>query len=95
MGRAMEGFTRLPALSEESMMTVFREGGPESPVSMRRVLAAFFALAGVAVGFVGLGYAAAGWFVFIPSALCIVATLLLLFFTTWADVADVISKAKG
>jgi hypothetical protein len=75
-------------------MTIFREGGPESPVSMRRVLAAFFALAGVAVGFVALGYAASGWYVFIPSGLCIGATLLLLFFTTWADIAEAAAKVK-
>lgn len=66
---------------------MFREGGKDSPVSMRRVLAAFFSIAFIALGIAALPYASAGWFVFIPSALCIVAVIFLLFFTTWGDIA--------
>jgi len=65
----------------------------DGAVSMRRILAAFFSLAAVALG----GYAipvAMGWWVFIPSALCLVGVLLLMFFTTWSDVAGLISASK-
>lgn len=63
-------------------------------VSMRRVLALFFALAGVALGVVAIPNAP-GWYVFLPSILCVAATLLLLFFTTWADVASIAAAWKG
>jgi fatty acid desaturase len=65
----------------------------DGAISMRRILAAFFSLAAVALG----GYAipgALGWWVFLPSALCLAGALLLMFFTTWADVAALISAAK-
>lgn len=77
------------------MFTMFREGGKDSPVSMRRVLAAFFAIAFIVLGLVAMDYAPAGWFVFIPSALCIGAVILLLFFTTWADVAGAVKSIAG
>lgn len=77
------------------MLTMFCEGGPGSPVSMRRVLAAFFALAFVALTILALPYAASGWFVFIPAALCIIAVLALLFFTTWGDIAAVARAIEG
>jgi hypothetical protein len=76
-------------------LTAWREGGEGTPFSIRRILATFFALAAVVLGVLAFKYAASGWFVFIPSGLCIVAVLLLLFFTTWADVAEVVSKVKG
>jgi hypothetical protein len=77
------------------MLTMFLEGAKGSPVSMRRVLAAFFALASVALAVLALPYAVSGWFVFVPAALCIVAVLFLLFFTTWADIATAARALKG
>jgi hypothetical protein len=77
------------------MLTMFREGGKDSPVSMRRVLAFFFALAAVALGVLGFRYADKGWFVFIPCGACLVAVLLLLFFTTWTDLANAARALKG
>jgi len=77
------------------MLTMFLEGGPGSPVSMRRVLAAFFALAFVALAVLALPYAASGWFVFAPAALCVIAVLFLLFFTTWGEVAMAARALKG
>ena len=78
-------------------MSMFREApaidGTPGPVSMRRVLAAFFSLAAVALGAVAIP-GAPGWYVFIPSALCVVAALLLMFFTTWSDVAAIVAAIK-
>lgn len=81
-------------------MSMFREApladGKPGPVSMRRVLAAFFALGAVALGAAAIPNAP-GWYVFIPSGLCIFGSLLLMFFTTWSDVAAIVSawKSKG
>lgn len=66
----------------------------DGSVSMRRILAFFFALASVALAAVAIP-GAPGWYVFIPAGLCVVACLLLLFFTTWADVAEIIKSVKG
>lgn len=60
--------------------------------SMRRILACVFTVAAIALFVLAFKYAAAGWFVFIPGLACLVAVVLLLFFTTWADVAEVASK---
>lgn len=35
------------------------------------------------------------WYVFIPALLSIVAVIFLFFFTTWADIKEVICAAKG
>jgi len=66
----------------------------DGAISMRRILAAFFSLAAVALGAMAIPNAP-GWYVFIPSGLCMAGTLLLMFFTTWADVAEVAGKLKG
>jgi hypothetical protein len=76
-------------------MTMFREGGADSPVSMRRVLAFFYAVFSVVSGFAALLYTVNGWWVFIPSIAFALLSAVLLFFTTWADVALVVEKAKG
>jgi len=54
--------------------------------SMRRVLAFVFALAGIVLGACGLPWQIV--------AIFIGAALLLLFFTTWADVANVVKAVK-
>lgn len=74
-------------------MTMFREGGPGSPVSMRRVLAAFFALAAVVLGLRAIP--AEAWAAYIPCGGCLLASCLMLFFTTWGEVAEAVAKAKG
>jgi len=76
------------------MFTIFREGGKDSPVSMRRVLAFFFALASVYLAAAALPYASVGWYVFLPAGLSVAAVLLLLFFTTWADVVSLVQAAR-
>jgi hypothetical protein len=62
--------------------------------SMRRVLAFLSFLAFVGLGILAYAVVSAGWFVFIPSALALMAMILLLFFTTWADVAEIVRAAK-
>jgi len=74
------------------MVGPFQEA--DGAVSMRRILAAFFSLAAVALGAVAIPNAP-GWYVFIPSGLCLVGALLLMFFTTWSDVAAIINAVNG
>ena len=81
------------------MASIFREApsadGKPGPVSIRRVLAAYFAALAAALFAMAFNYASAGWWVFLPGAVCIAAVLLLLFFTTWADVASVARAVKA
>lgn len=79
-------------------LTMFREAevdGKPGPVSMRRVLAflSFVAAIGLFLGgfFVKKEI---GWYIFIPGIVCIAGSLLLLFFTTWTDVAEVAKAIK-
>ena len=65
----------------------------DGSVSMRRILAAFFSLGAVALGAVAIPNAP-GWYVFIPSGLCLLGALLLMFFTTWSDVAAIVAAFK-
>lgn len=74
------------------MIGPFQEA--DGSVSMRRILALFFALASVALSAVAIP-GAPGWYVFIPAGLCVIACLLLLFFTTWTDVAEIAKAWKG
>jgi len=73
------------------MIGPFQES--DGAVSMRRILAAFFSLAAVALGAIAIP-GAPGWYVFIPSVACLAGALLLMFFTTWSDVAAVVSAVK-
>lgn len=66
----------------------------DGAVSMRRILAAYFSLSAVALGVLAIPNAP-GWYVFIPSGLCLVAALMLMFFTTWADIAEIAKAWKG
>ena len=78
-------------------MTMLREAsvdGKPGPVSIRRVLALVFALAAIVLFYLAFTFASVGWFVFIPGIACLCAVLLLLFFTTWGDIAELASKVK-
>jgi hypothetical protein len=66
----------------------------DGSISMRRCLALFFALMAAALFYVAFPYASSGWFVFIPGTVCILAVLLLLFFTTWGDIAEIVAVVK-
>jgi hypothetical protein len=79
-------------------MSMFREApidGKPGPVSMRRVLAAFFTSAAVFLFYAAFTHSNAGWFVFIPGIVCVAAAVLFMFFTTWADIAQVGKAIKG
>jgi hypothetical protein len=79
-------------------MTMLRESpidGKPGPVSIRRVLALFFSLASIALFWAAFTFSAAGWFVFVPGIACLVAVLLLLFFTTWSDITELAGKIGG
>jgi hypothetical protein len=75
------------------MIGPFQEA--DGAVSMRRILAVLFAIFSLACYAVGFKYSMVGWWAFIPGASFELGSLLLLFFTTWADIAEVIGKAKG
>ncbi len=76
------------------MLTMFREGGNDSPFSMRRFLAFYFALVAPFLGIKALEFAASGWVVFLPFGLSVAASLLFMFFTTWGDIGAAVSAAK-
>jgi fatty acid desaturase len=86
------------------MTSIFREA-PETdndgkqipgPVSARRVLAFVFAAASVALFVIAILFAPQyGWAVFIPGTASLAGSLLLLFFTTWADISLITAAWKG
>ncbi len=64
-------------------------------VSMRRCLAmTFVAMAGW-LFWLGFAFVDKGWVVFLPGIVCVAAALLLLFFTTWADITDIVKVFAG
>lgn len=63
--------------------------------SMRRILACGFAVASIALFIFAFKYASAGWYVFIPGLACLATVAILMFFTTWGDVAAIIASWKG
>ncbi len=67
----------------------------DGSLSMRRLLALFFAVASIGLFWLAFAHAAAGWYVFLPGIACILASLLLLFFTTWADITTIVQAAFG
>ena len=86
------------------MLSIFREGSEKDektgeavpgPVSMRRVLAFLLVLAAIGLFAGGFFFSTAGWVVFIPGSACLAGALLLLFFTTWGDVAMIAAAWKG
>lgn len=64
-------------------------------ISMRRILAFIFACLSIPLAVLGILNAASGWVVFIPFLGCQVAVIFLLFFTTWADIKEIVQAIKG
>jgi hypothetical protein len=64
-------------------------------LSMRRCLALFFAVVALLLLLKAFQFLSFGWIVFIPGGLGIVASLLLLFFTTWSDISGVVGSITG
>lgn len=78
--------------------TIFREDSKEDgtpgPVSIRRVLAFVLILAAIGLFVGGFFISKESWYVFIPGITSLAGALLLLFFTTWSDVAEVAKAVK-
>ena len=66
--------------------------GSPGPFSIRRCLAAYFAALSAVLFVEAVPHLATSWTAAIPGAVCVVAVLFLLFFTTWADVAAAVRK---
>ncbi|MBL8967013.1 MAG: hypothetical protein JNG85_08390 [Spirochaetaceae bacterium] len=83
-------------------MSAFREAplpdGRPGPLSLRRILAAWFAVLAPVLFAMALQHAQAGWIVFLPGGVCVVASVLLCLFTTLADLKEIavsLAKAKA
>ena len=63
--------------------------------SLRRCLATVFC--GLAAWLLdeGFKHVEKGWIVFIPGGICVIAALLLLFFTTWSDITELVGVITG
>ena len=85
-------------MSKGKIISMFEEegrtDGTSGPVSMRRVLALLLALASVALFIIGFYFEKEGWYTFLPGIVCLAGSLLLLFFTTWEDVTEMIKTIK-
>lgn len=73
--------------------SIFKEA--DGLVSMRRVLAFIFALVSVVAGLIALLSGAVWQVVLVCFGTPLLGTIILLFFTSWSDVAGVISAVKG
>jgi fatty acid desaturase len=63
--------------------------------SLRRILALICVVASVALGVYAIPLASFGWVVFLPCLAYLAGALILLFFTTWGDVAELAKAVKG
>jgi len=63
--------------------------------SLRRFIALFSWIAGVALSIVALPYATSGWFVFLPALTLFGLAALMPMLTTMADVKALVETAKG
>jgi hypothetical protein len=81
------------------MLSFLREAdkadGSPGPLSARRIAAFILILAALPLFYFALKFSANGWFVFLPGGMCLVAAIVLFFFTTWADIKEIISAAAG
>lgn len=74
------------------MIGPFQES--DGSVSMRRIIAAFFALAAVVLFIMALPYTDKGWIAFIPGGVCVGASLLAMFFSTWESITTLVKAVK-
>ena len=78
-------------------MSMFREAptaeSPKGQVSIRRVIAAFFAAISVPTGLTATYFQLPWQSIACAFGIPVIATLLLLFFTTWNDIAIAINMA--
>ena len=79
-------------------MSLFREALPDGrpgTLSMRRVLALFFAIASVGSGFYAIFKQSTAQITLIAFGIPAVACIVLMFFTTWGDIQKTIASIKG
>jgi hypothetical protein len=62
-------------------------------VSLRRCMAILFGFCAPVLLYIGFQYISVGWIAFMPGTICILAVLILAFFTTWADITELIKAA--
>jgi hypothetical protein len=74
-----------------NFLTIFKEENGQW--SVRRILAFISLFAAVALAYAALDYN--GWYVYIPMIVLTAFSALMLFFTTWSDIKDVVAAAKG
>jgi hypothetical protein len=72
-----------------------KEDGRPGPLSARRIAAFILILAALPLFYLAYKYSVNGWFVFLPGGMCLVAAIVLFFFTTWTDIKEIISAATG
>jgi hypothetical protein len=72
-----------------------KEDGMPGPLSARRIAAFILILAAFPLFYFAFKYSGNGWFVFLPGGMCLVAAIVLFFFTTWTDIKEIISAAAG
>jgi hypothetical protein len=81
----------------KTVFTMFREeekDGKPGPVSVRRVLAFLLVMAAIGLFVGGFFISKESRYVFIPGIVCLAGSLLLLFFTTCSDVAEIAKAIK-
>jgi LDH2 family malate/lactate/ureidoglycolate dehydrogenase len=76
------------------MLSMFKED-IDGPYSIRRILAFILSISSIGISVVSLNYARYGWIVFLPPAMFLIASIVLLFFTTWTDITALISATKN
>jgi hypothetical protein len=74
---------------------VDKEDGSQGPLSARRIAAFILILAALPLFYFAFKFSANGWIVFLPGGMCLVAAIVLFFFTTWTDIKEIISAAAG
>jgi hypothetical protein len=81
------------------MLSFLREAdksdGSPGPLSARRIAAFILVLAALPLFCLAVRFSANGWFVFLPGGMCLVAAIVLFFFTTWADIKEIVTAATG
>jgi hypothetical protein len=81
------------------MLSFLREAdksdGSPGPLSARRIAAFILIFAALPLFYYALKYSSNGWFVFLPGGMCLVAAIVLFFFTTWTDIKEIITAAAG
>jgi hypothetical protein len=70
-----------------------KSDGSPGPLSARRIVAFILIFAALPLFYFALKYSSNGWFVFLPGGMCLAAAIILLFFTTWADIKEIITAA--